>query len=58
LWVNLDPTVGSEQAKTRPVVVMSADSVLERFGSRAGRLDDGTVGAIAAAIALCVDYEG
>lgn len=107
-WVNLDPAVGSEQAKTRPVVVMSSDSVgklplrivvpctdwkqqfenypwfvhlpaqaasglkkesgadafqvrslsLKRFGSRAGRLDDGTVGEIAAAIALCVDYEG
>ena len=107
-WVNLDPTVGSEQAKTRPVVVVSADGIgklplrivvpctewkaqyetspwfiylpaqasnglqkdsgadafqvrslsLERFVRRVGRLDDGAVGEIAAAIALCVDYEG
>ncbi len=31
---------------------------LERFARRAGRLYGGTIGEIAAAIALCVDYEG
>ena len=107
-WVKLDPAVGSEQAKTRPVVVVSADGMgrlplrivvpctewkaqyegypwfvrlpaqassglqkdsgadsfqvrslsLKRFARRAGRLDDESLGEIAAAIALCVDYEG
>jgi mRNA interferase MazF len=105
-WVNLDPSVGSEQAKTRPVVVLSADGLgrlplrivvpctdwkaqyegypwfirllaqasnglqkdsgafqvrslsLQRFARRAGRLNDELLGEIAAAIALCVDYEG
>jgi mRNA interferase MazF len=26
-WVNLDPTVGSEQGKTRPVLVISDDDI-------------------------------
>ena len=33
VWVNLDPTVGTEIKKTRPAVVVSNDSC-NRFGAR------------------------
>lgn len=30
-WANLDPTTGSEMAKTRPVVIVSLDALNERL---------------------------
>jgi mRNA interferase MazF len=30
-WANLDPTTGSEMAKTRPVVIVSLDPLNERL---------------------------
>lgn len=28
-WVNIDPTIGSEQGKTRPVLVISDDDIIK-----------------------------
>jgi len=65
IWlVDLNPTRGQEIQKTRPVVVITADLVLqvrslstERFIRKLGQVPPETLQELLSGLIICVDYE-